>query len=76
MGLPRLILLAIVIGGGIWLWRRFNSRKITPTQSMQSQSMVRCAHCHVHLPQNRAIQKNQQWYCSVEHLQHGPKTGD
>ena len=76
MGLPRLILLAIIIGGGIWLWRRFNSRRSISANQPTTQAMVRCAHCQVHLPLNRAIQRNKYWYCSTEHLQHGPKAGD
>ncbi|HHX34844.1 MAG TPA: hypothetical protein GX719_06180 [Gammaproteobacteria bacterium] len=76
MGLPRLILMAILIGGGIWLWRRFNSRSARSTQQPSAQTVVRCAHCHVHIPQDRAIQKNQHWYCSTEHLQQGPQARD
>lgn len=76
MGLSRLILLAIIIGGGMWLWRRFQSRPSNQTQSTDTQTMVRCAHCHVHLPQDRAIQRNQQWFCSSEHLQKGPQARD
>lgn len=73
MGLSRFILLAIIIGGGMWLWRRFKSRPINQTANTGTKTMVRCAHCHVHLPQDRAIKKNQQWYCSTEHLEQGPQ---
>lgn len=76
MGLPRLILLAIIIGGGVWLWRRFNSRPLKHSKQPPTQTMVRCAHCHVHLPENRATQKNQDWYCSAEHRKLGPKARD
>ena len=76
MGLSRLILLAIIIGGGMWLWRRFKSRPSNPTQNTDTQTMVRCAHCQVHLPQDRALQRNQQWFCSSEHLQKGPQARD
>lgn len=76
MGLPRFILLAIIIGGGIWLWRRFSRRPYTTAKHTATQTMVRCAHCNVHLPQDRAIQKKQHWYCSPEHLQQGPQARD
>lgn len=76
MGLPRLILLAIIIGGGVWLWRRIKSRPLKQAKPTQSQAMVRCAHCHVHLPENRATRKGQDWYCSAAHLTLGPKTRD
>ncbi len=77
MGLPRLILLAIIIGGGIWLWRRFNNRNSSTSQQPATHTMVRCAHCHVHLPENRAIQDNQQhWFCSSAHRSLGPQSRD
>ncbi|HKM38305.1 MAG TPA: PP0621 family protein [Thiopseudomonas sp.] len=77
MGLPRFILFAIIIGGGIWLWRRFTSRPNTPVQPSPVQTMVCCAHCHVHLPEDRAIQGDSNtWYCSSKHLKLGPKTRD
>lgn len=76
MGLPRLILLAIIIGGGVWLWRRFNSRSSLSKKDTPTQTMVRCAHCNVHLPQDRAIKRNQNWFCSSEHLQQGPQPRD
>ena len=31
--------------------------------------MVRCAHCGVHLPRDRALSLQQQWYCSQAHLE-------
>jgi uncharacterized protein len=34
--------------------------------------MVRCAHCGVHLPNDRALQQGNEWYCSQAHLQQGP----
>lgn len=76
MGLSRLLFFAVVIGGGIWLWRRFNSRDSTTSSSSQTQSIVRCAHCDVHVPLNRALQKDQHWYCSSQHLTQGPKACD
>lgn len=76
MGLPRLILLGIIIGLGMWLWRRFNSRPIARKKPSAVQTMVCCAHCHVHLPDDRAIQDKQHWYCSAKHLQLGPKARD
>jgi uncharacterized protein len=35
--------------------------------------MVRCAHCGVHLPQDRALSSRQEWYCTQAHLEQGPK---
>lgn len=77
MGLPRLILMAIIVGAGFWLWRRFTSRSERPAPASPVQSMVCCAHCHVHLLQDRARQdSDKNWYCCPEHLKLGPKPRD
>lgn len=76
MGLPRLIILGIIIGLGVWLWRRLNSSMSINKRSTPVLTMVRCSHCNVHLPENRAIQDKQHWYCSSAHLQQGPKARD
>lgn len=76
MGLPRLIILGIIIGLGVWLWRRFNSRSISSKKSAVVHTMVCCANCHVHLAESRAIQDKRLWYCSPAHQQQGPKARD
>ena len=77
MGLPRFILIAIIIAGGLWLWRRIKQRTQATAQPSPVHTMVCCAHCHVHLPENRAIQDNQQhWFCSSAHRSLGPQSRD
>jgi uncharacterized protein len=39
----------------------------------ESQAMVRCAHCGIHLPQSEAYYDGQHTYCSEGHLKLGPK---
>ncbi|WP_052501618.1 PP0621 family protein [Thiomicrospira microaerophila] len=39
----------------------------------ESQAMVRCAHCGIHLPQSEAYYDGQHTYCSEGHMQKGPK---
>ena len=64
------------------LWR--SQRQVPPNRGSaprqnpaQPQDMVCCAHCHVHLPVDRARQDhNQDWYCSAKHLKLGPKSRD
>jgi uncharacterized protein len=77
----RLLFWIVVIFAAIWLWRKFK----TPAASNQSHRapreqdappMVRCAHCGVHLPRDRALSVQQQWYCSQAHLEQGPGTSD
>jgi uncharacterized protein len=36
------------------------------------ESMVRCAHCGIHLPRSEALQQNGQTWCSSEHARLGP----
>lgn len=73
----RLLFWIAVIFAAIWLWRKFK----VPAASNQSQRssseqdaapMVRCAQCGVHLPRDRALGNQQQWYCSQSHLEQGP----
>ena len=77
----RLLFWIVVIFAAIWLWRKFKA----PAASNQSHRapreqdeppMVRCAHCGVHLPRDRALSVQQQWYCSQAHLEQGPGTRD
>jgi len=65
-----LILLVIIIGVIGWLRTKRNDTDKTQDDSRQSgnpQTMVRCAHCDLHLPQNDAVQGSQGVYCSAGH---------
>lgn len=74
----RLLFWIAVIFVAVWLWRKY---KALPQRSAENTSgrkpdtlnMVRCAHCGVHLPDNRALHRGQQWYCSQAHLEQGPR---
>lgn len=51
--------------------------KTQPTSSesvepLDSQLMVRCAHCGVHLPQSEAYFDGKHTYCSEGHMKAGP----
>ena len=37
------------------------------------ESMVRCAHCGIHLPRSEALQQNGQTWCNAEHARLGPR---
>ncbi|HEY0634208.1 MAG TPA: PP0621 family protein [Gammaproteobacteria bacterium] len=70
MGLFRLLLIALVIGIVIMLLRRQRTPKRPQGESQPSQydPMVRCAHCGIHLPRDRAIRSaDGHYYCSTEH---------
>lgn len=70
MGLFRLLLIALVIGIIVVLFRRLRAPK-RPQGDSQPTSydpMVRCAHCGVNLPRDHAIRSNNgHYYCNIDH---------
>lgn len=70
----RLLFWIILIAAAVWLWRKFKrpSASVNPPNEPHATPMVRCAHCGVHLPRDRALGLQQQWYCSQAHLEQGP----
>ena len=69
----RLLFWIALIAAAFWLWRKFKaSNAAKPDKSLEDPlKMVRCAHCGVHLPSDRALRRNSQWYCSQAHLEQG-----
>ena len=74
----RLLFWIALIAAAVWLWRKFkHSASVTNAPGEQiAAPMVRCAHCGVHLPRDRALSLQQQWYCSQAHLEQGPGSSD
>lgn len=76
----RLIMWAALIAAVIWFVKRLlnppqpKSRQTTPDNG--AAPMVRCAHCGVHTPRDRALSQDQQWYCSEAHRLEGPAARD
>ncbi|MGO4004573.1 MULTISPECIES: PP0621 family protein [Pseudomonas] len=73
----RLLFWIALIAAAVWFWRKFKRPANTHSHTPGEQSaapMVRCAHCGVHLPRDRALSLQQQWYCSQAHLEQGPGT--
>ncbi|KRP61073.1 PP0621 family protein [Pseudomonas orientalis] len=72
----RLLFWIAVIAAAVWLWRKFKSPTARQSRTGEPNAalMVRCAHCGVHVPQDRALSSGQQWYCTQAHLQQGPKS--
>lgn len=70
----RLILWIALIAAAFWLWRKFKAGIAADTRPTLDDplKMVRCAHCGVHLPTDRALHRGQLWYCSPAHLEQGP----
>ena len=72
----RLLFWIAVIAAAVWFWRKFKSPAAKQQRSAEPDAalMVRCAHCGVHLPQDRALSSRQAWYCIQAHLEQGPKS--
>ncbi|HEX5806806.1 MAG TPA: PP0621 family protein [Macromonas sp.] len=69
------LLVLLVVGGAIWLWRhnrleersRTSPKKYNSPAQTSTTAMVVCRHCGIHLPQAEAIQGIQGYYCDPEH---------
>ncbi|MBJ2240065.1 envelope stress response protein PspG [Pseudomonas sp. MF6772] len=72
----RLLFWIALIAAAVWFWRKFKRPASTQQQPGEQGAapMVRCAHCGVHLPQDRALSQRQDWYCTQAHLEQGPKS--
>ncbi|MBV7550006.1 hypothetical protein KW849_27360 [Pseudomonas sp. PDM26] len=67
----RLLFWIALIAAAVWFWRKLKGQASTPRPPAEREAapMVRCAHCGVHLPRDRALSHDQQWYCSQAHLE-------
>lgn len=62
-----IVLLAILFG--VWLWRRGHRIRHAAQQpkQLQTEAMIACAHCGVHVPRSSSVQGRVGRYCSVAH---------
>ena len=53
----RLLFWIALIAAAVWFWRKFKASSSTPKSPAEREAapMVRCAHCGVHLPRDRAL---------------------
>jgi uncharacterized protein len=70
--LAKIILLVLGFALVFWLVRTYRRRVDRgnaqgPTPPTQSENMVRCAHCGVHLPRSESLTTQGSFYCSAEH---------
>ena len=72
----RLLFWIAVIAAAVWFWRKFKKNASHQQRPAEPDAalMVRCAHCGVHLPQDRALSSRQEWNCTQAHLEQGPKS--
>jgi uncharacterized protein len=72
MGLFRLLFWIALIFAIIWLCRRLmHAKRQRPQKArlVKPQPMVRCVHCGIHIPREKALLNGERWYCCQDHLQ-------
>ena len=69
MFFARLLILLIVVALLMWLLKRLFNSPPAPEQleSSQSENMLQCKYCGVHVPESSITVVNDQTYCCVEH---------
>ncbi|MDY7561908.1 PP0621 family protein [Pseudomonas sp. 10B1] len=76
----RLLLWVILIAVAVYYFKRLGkhsaARKSPAPPEGVAAPMVRCDHCGVHLPRDRALSQQNQWYCSQAHLEQGQGSRD
>lgn len=75
--MAKLIILAIAIWLVITILKRYRksldqSDASATNTGRDSESMVQCAYCGIHLPQSESVQSDGQYFCSQAHV-HAPK---
>lgn len=85
MFILRLIIFIAIVWAGFRLLKIYNQKKLEAKKgedkaersSSDSEQMVQCRYCNLHLPQNDAVKHENLWFCCHEHkdhfLDHGPE---
>lgn len=74
MGISRLVILILLGLAAWWVWKKVKVLSAAANERLdQTTAMVRCRHCQLHLPQPEAVRHREDWYCSTEHAQAGPR---
>lgn len=70
MSLIRLIVIALIVYLLIQIFKRWAANKNTASSEQKPSStvMVQCKTCKLHIPENEALQKDGEFYCSQAHL--------
>ena len=71
MSLIRLIVIALIIYLLIQIFKRWAANKNSSSSEQQQNStvMVQCKTCKLHIPENEALEKDGDFYCSQAHLE-------
>lgn len=69
MNLIRLIVIALIIYLVLRIFKNWSANKKSTISKPEETKMVRCKVCQLHIPENEALQKAGEFYCSQEHLE-------
>lgn len=68
MPLFRLLIIALIIGLGFYLYRRLTARPAPQKPpKVHSTQAVKCELCGLHIPENEAIRRDNHLYCCQDH---------
>ena len=72
MNLIRLIVIALIVYLLVQIFKRWaankNSQTTTHKEKEKLDNMVRCKVCQLHIPEDEALQRNGDFFCSQAHL--------
>lgn len=69
----KLIILFIIIWFGVRIYLAIQAKKTKNTSVKRVEDMVSCVTCGVHIPIDEAINVDNQYFCSKDHLPTKPQ---
>ena len=69
MGLIRIIVIGLIIYLLFHIIKRWMANKNSAPSKLEEKQMVQCKVCQLHIPEEEALQKDGQFFCSQEHLE-------
>ena len=68
MPLFRLLIIALIIGGIFYIYRRLKNAPSKPQQPQErSTHAVKCELCGLHVPEHEAVRRDNHIYCCRDH---------
>lgn len=71
--MSRLILIVAIVALVYWLLSSYRRQTPKQDESPNSQDMVSCAYCGIHLPKSESIVANEKYYCCTAHSRGQPE---
>jgi len=67
--LAKILLLVLGLFVAYWILKSYKKKveRRADRPALESEDMVRCAQCGVHLPRSESLASEQSFYCSADH---------